>query len=161
MTENDNCGRYISERLQDQLEYFDSKALESQKKYRMLKKTAIASNLLTSLSIALAFALPNLVVPFGILAMTCSILVLGTYQIEEFQSYGAKWEKFRLVAEQIKSEKWKFLTQTTPYIHDAQCNCTLLVERIEKLINGTDINYFSLMVEPGKRLEKRMNGNEL
>lgn len=30
------------------------------------------------------------------------------------------------------------------------------VETIEAIIRGTDISYFSLMVEPGKRIEKRL-----
>ncbi|WP_447980718.1 DUF4231 domain-containing protein [Candidatus Nitrospira bockiana] len=41
--------------------------------------------------------------------------MLGTYQLEEFQDYWAKWEKFRLVAEQLKSERFMYLNRVGPY----------------------------------------------
>jgi hypothetical protein len=34
------------------------------------------------------------------------------------------------------------------------------VERVESIIRGTDITYFSLMVDPGRRLEKRLQQPE-
>ncbi len=97
---------YIADRVDDQLDYFDSSALRNQKAYRRLKGISIACNVLTTMTIALAFTVPQeYKIAMGILALILSTIVLATYQIEEFQSYGAKWEKFRLVAEQIKSEK--------------------------------------------------------
>jgi len=93
----------------------------------------------------------------GILALILSTIVLATYQIEEFQSYGAKWEKFRLVAEQIKSEKYMFLNGAGRYLTvNSDESKRLFIETIEGIIRGTDISYFSLMVEPGKRIEKRL-----
>ena len=150
--------RYMTERVDDQLSYFDSAALKNQRAYRRVKLTAIACNIFTTMAIALAFTVPEeYKIAMGILALVLSTIVLGTYQIEEFQNYGAKWEKFRLVAEQLRSEKFLFLNESGKYAAlDLETRHRAFVETIEAVIRGTDISYFSLMVDPGKRLEKRL-----
>jgi len=149
---------YLESRVDDQLRYFDAAALRNQKAYRRLKLVAITCNVLTTMTIALAFTVPeNYKVTMGIIALVLSTLVLATYQLEEFQNYGAKWEKFRLVAEQIKSEKYVFLNGAGNYaLIDEPARRREFVERIEATIRGTDIAYFSLMVDPGRRIEKRL-----
>jgi len=68
------------------------------------------------MTIALAFTVPEgYKISMGILALVLSTVVLATYQWEEFENYGAKWEKFRLVAEQLKSEKFLFLNNSGRY----------------------------------------------
>lgn len=97
----------------------------------------------------------------GILALVLSTVVLATYQVEEFQNYGVKWEKFHLVAEQLKSEKYMFLNRVGAYSSaDESANRRQFVERVEGTIRGTDIAYFSLIVEPGRRIEKRLQQPE-
>lgn len=156
--------QYMNERVNDQIGYFDSSAIRNQKAYRRIKMTSISCNVLTTMTIALAFTVTDpYKVWMGILALILSTIVLATYQLEEFQNYGAKWEKFRLVAEQIKSEKYRFMNRTGAYSDkDDQENKKQFVETIEAIIRGTDIAYFSLMVDPGKRIEKRLQqGQEL
>ena len=153
---------YMKGRVDDQLKYFDSNSIKNQRAYRRLKLTAIACNILTTMTIALAFTVPEAYkVAMGILALVLSTVVLGTYQLEEFQNYAAKWEKFRLVAEQLKSERYMFLNRVGVYSSaDENANRGEFVERVEGTIRGTDIAYFSLMVEPGRRVEKRLQQPE-
>ena len=149
---------YLSERVDDQISYFDSTAITNQSRYRLLKRTSIVCNILTTMTIALAFTVPEgYKISMGILALVLSTVVLATYQWEEFENYGAKWEKFRLVAEQLKSEKFLFLNNSGRYSRvDGNKALSELVETIEGIIRGTDISYFSLMVEPGRRIDKRL-----
>ena len=149
---------YITNRVDDQIEYFDRGALRHQRAYRRLKSIGIISNVLTTMLIALAFATPdNWQTGMGIAALVFSTLVLATYQWEEFYNYGAKWEKFRLVAEQLKSEKQLFLNKAGRYdLKDDEERKRLFVESVEQIIRGTDISYFALMVEPGRRIERRL-----
>lgn len=151
-------GDYMTNRVDDQARYFDNNAIRNQRAYKRLKSTSIACNVLTTMTIALAFTVPEKYkVWMGILALVLSTVVLATYQWEEFQNYGAKWEKFRLVAEQLKSEKFMFLNQAGQYSSlDESESRRAFVERVEGVIRGTDLSYFSLMVEPGKRVEKRL-----
>ena len=157
-TQQPDISEYIAKRVDDQLAYFDSSALKNQRAYKRLKSTSIACNVLTTMAIALAFTVSEQYkVYMGILALVLSTIVLATYQWEEFQNYGAKWEKFRLVAEQLKSEKFLFLNRAGQYAdedeHLASCR---FVETVERMIHGTDVSYFSLIVEPGRRVEKRL-----
>ena len=79
--------QYLVDRVDDQLKYFDSRAMSNQRAYRRLKLVAITCNILTTMTIALAFTAPDrLKVPMSILALVLSTIVLATYQLEEFQS---------------------------------------------------------------------------
>ena len=147
---------YLTERVDDQIEYFDSNAIRNQKVYKRLKGTAIFCNIFTILTIALTL-IPYFKVYMSIVALSLAMIVLATYQIEEFYNFGAKWEKFRLVAEQIKSEKYLFLNGVGTYSSgDTDLKKSLFIEKIEGIIQGTDRSYFSLMIEPGKGIEKRL-----
>jgi len=150
---------YLKERVDNQLDYFDASAIRNQKAYKRLKTTAISCNILTTMTIAIAFTVPQeYKVLMGILALILSTIVLATYQIEEFQSFGSKWERFRLVAEQLKSEKLMFLNQAGPYSTEDEVNRKkLLVETVESIIRGTDISYFTIVGDPSKRIEKRLH----
>ena len=154
-----NFNTYLIERVDDQFSYFDSNAIKNQKAYKALKLTSITCNILTTMTIALAFTVPqDYKVLMGIIALILSTIVLATYQLEEFQSYGAKWEKFRLVAEQLKSQKFMFLNKAGHYVDltDEENRQAEFIRIVETIIRGTDVAYFSLMVEPGKRIEKRL-----
>ena len=154
--------QYLKERVEDQISYFDRSAIKNQKYYRWIKRAAIVCNILTTMTIAAAFIVPEKwKVYAGILAFVSSSLVLATYQWEEFENYGAKWEKFRLVAEQLRSEKLMYLNRAGRYrsTEEQERDCDReFVENVESIIRGTDISYFSLMVEPGRRIEKRLEG---
>ena len=149
---------YIKSRIDDQFSYFDRSAVKYQKRYRSLKSISIMCNILTTMTIALAFTVPDAYKVYGgIIALILSTIVLGTYQWEEFENNGAKWEKFRLVAEQLKSEKLLFLNKAGPYSQATHAeNRVKLIESVEAIIRGTDLSYFTLMIEPGKRIEKRL-----
>lgn len=149
---------YMTKRVDDQLEYFDRSAIKNQKAYRFLKSLSIMCNVLTTMTIALVFTVPEYAkAALSIVALILSTVVLATYQWEEFHNYGAKWEKFRLVAEQLKSEKFMYLSRSGRYAGlDDEDRNVLFVDTVEGTIRGTDLSYFSLLVEPGKRIEKRL-----
>ena len=148
---------YLTERVDDQIKYFDSNAIRNQKAYKRLKGTAIVCNVLTTLTIALALTFISYLKIMGIVALIFSTIVLATYQIEEFYNFGAKWEKFRLVAERMKSEKCLFLNNAGMYSSgDEDVKKCAFIEKIEGIIQGTDMSYFSLMIEAGKGIEKNL-----
>ena len=152
-----NIESYITDRVNDQIKYFDLNAIRNQRIYRFLRMTAISCNVLTALAIALTFAVPaQYKVYVGLAALGLTLIVLATYQIEEFFNFGAKWQKFRIVGELVKSEKYIFLNGAGVYSSgDVEQRKRLFVKKIEDIFRGTDMSYFSLMVEPGKGLERR------
>lgn len=151
MEENDFA--YIHDRIDQQVQYLEPLAIKYKRLYTILKSTAIACNVLTTFTIALAFTVPDAFRTFmGIVALILSTVVLATYQWEEFHNYGGIWEKFRLVAERLKSEKFLFLSGSGPYGEiEGDGRRRTLVDRVESILQGTDISYFYLMVDPGRR----------
>ncbi|MCX6156254.1 MAG: DUF4231 domain-containing protein [Candidatus Kapabacteria bacterium] len=153
---------YLIDRVEDQFSYFDRNAMKFKFYFTLSKKISIICNVLTTLSIGVTFTVSeSYKVCFGIISLILSTIVLATYQWEEFHNYGAKWEKYRLVAEQIKCEKNLFLARTGDYLLLLNDMAEKeFVRKFEKLIKGTDLSYFTLMVDPGKRIEKRLENSE-
>jgi hypothetical protein len=61
---------YIAKRVDDQLAYFDASAIKNQRAYKRLKSTSIVCNVLTTMTIALAFTVSEKYkVYMGILAL--------------------------------------------------------------------------------------------
>jgi len=87
--------------------------------------------------------------------MILSTLAVGSYQWEEQHNYGSQWSKFRLVSENLKHQLVYFENNTGPFrdMHIENARRTF-VEITEKIIEGTDINYFTLMVDPHKSLNE-------
>ena len=77
---------YLTERVNNQIEYFDSNAIKNQRWYRRFKGAAIFCNISTTLTIALTL-IPDLKVPMSIVALVLSMIVLATYQIEDFLQF--------------------------------------------------------------------------
>jgi len=91
------------------------------------------------------------------LSLVLSTVVLATYQWEEFKNYGSNWSKFRLVAEHLKSEIVMFRHGVGKYsVATPEERERRFIEAVEGLIQGTDLNYFSVMVEPGSRTETKI-----
>ena len=150
-----NIESYINDRVDDQIKYFDRSAVKNQRIYRFLRMTAISCNVLTALAIALTFAVP-VQYKVGLAALVLTMIVLATYQIEEFYNFGAKWQKFRIVSELIKSEKYMYLTGAGVYTSaDLEQRKRIFVKRVEDIFRSTDMSYFALTVEPTKGLERR------
>ena len=154
---NEELKIYLTDRVDDQLIYLNSVSIYNQKLYKFLKILAIVCNVLTTMAISITFTVPQeYKVYIGILALVLSTIVLSTYQIEEVQNYGAKWEKFRLAAEQLKSEKYMFLNNVGTYdTNDPTATKKHFVENVELIIRRTDVSYFSLMIDPGKRTQQK------
>ena len=152
-----NVESYINDRVDDQIKYFDRSAVKNQRIYRFLRIVAISCNVLTALAIALTFAVPaEYKKEVGIVALALTMIVLLTYQIEEFFNFGAKWQKFRIVGELIKSEKYLYLNGAGVYTSaDLEQRKRIFVKRVEDIFRSTDMSYFSLTVEPTKGLERR------
>jgi hypothetical protein len=147
---------YLSHRWKEQCSYFESKALENQKKYMTTRVVTLFSICLTPISIAAAIVFQRLNAAFytlyDLLPLILSTVAIGSYQWEELFNYGSKWAKFRLVAERMKGHKQLFLHHTGVYRDlDEKSAAQRFVEFTEGLIEGTDVNYFVLMVDPRRQ----------
>ncbi len=153
-----NLESYMAERVDNQVENFDQLARRNQRIYSFLRMATIACNVLTAFAIALTLAAPaRYKIYMGLGALVLSMIVLATHQIQEFYKFGSKWEKYRTVAEQIKSEKFLFLNDAGTYrAGDTDSKKRAFIESVEGIIQGTDKSYFALMMEPGEEHETHL-----
>lgn len=117
-----------------------------------MRRMMLIASWLTPLAIFVQFMLPLTVRDlWSLVPMTLSTIAVGSYQWEEQHNYGSQWSKFRLVAENLKHQLVYFEYGTGPFrgLPNAEAR-RVFVEITEKMIEGTDINYFTLMVDPHK-----------
>jgi len=142
-----NQEEYLQERIDDQINWYDRKSLQSQKWFKRLQIVSIIaattipfiSGYLTETTIWLKLAV-------GVLGLIVAAItaILGLYKFQE------NWLEYRTVCESLKHEKYLFLTKSEPY--DSEDSFKILVERVEGLISKENTKWRGYMkVEKKKR----------
>jgi len=161
---------YLKGRWKEQCHYFEQKAETCQKRFMRLRRWSLLMGISTPILIfvvtivvtaldAQAVGKPN---PYyqllTLLPIAASAIALGCYQWEELHNYGAQWSKFRMVVERLKGNRELYEHRSGIYekgpdgkpLSDEDALKTF-VRYCEGLIEGNDINYFVLMVDPLRR----------
>ncbi len=120
---------YIEQRLDDQINWYDSKSSRAQKRFKLMRGVEISA----------AAAVPLLVLfvpvwePTNFLIALLGALIVVIAGLLGFLRYQEIWIEYRTVSETLKHEKYLYLTQTTPY--DQGETFQVLVLRVESLIS--------------------------
>jgi hypothetical protein len=129
---------YLENRLEDQILWYDDKAVWNQKWFKRLQVIVIAAGALVPFISGLA---PGedlwgkvLVGSLGVVIVALTA-VLGLYKFQE------NWIQYRITSESLKREKHIFLAGVEPYAGGDAFN--LLVERVESLISSEHTNWVS------------------
>lgn len=129
--------QYLSERLDDQINWFDKKSAFNQKWYKRLQVMIIVAScsipFLTGFVDENGFYVKFTIAVLG-LVIASFTAVLGLYQFQD------NWMGYRMSCESLIQEKHLFLTGAGPYSGDEPF--PLLVERVEALI-ASDISNWS------------------
>ena len=113
------------ERLNEQLDWYDRKASDAQRRYKLLK----------TIELIVAAAVPVIAAldaPAGLTAGVAAIVVVleGVQQLFQWQ---ALWVRYRSTAEALKHERYLYLVEAGPYRGSDRARA--LAERIEGLIS--------------------------
>jgi len=133
---------YLKQRLDDQIDWYDRKSSWNQKWYKRLQLILLVAA--ATIPFLSGFAsdmheagsgLPWVNIAVGLLGVAIAAIaaVLGLYNFQE------NWIKYRTTCESLKKEKFKFLTQVSPYDDDNAF--TLLVEHVEGLISKENTDW--------------------
>lgn len=125
---------YFEQRLDDQINWYDTKSIKCQKKYKSLKRIEIT--FATSIPV-IASIFPSTTV--------ISILGGGIALIEGWltlSKYHENWIEYRSICELLKQEKYMYLTNSGVYINERSLN--YLVERVESIISKENVNWANL-----------------
>ncbi len=114
------------ERLDDQLSWYDTKSMENQKWYKRLK----VAEIIAAAIIPFAAGFEGL----GILTGILGVLIVIFIGIQSLNQYHDNWISYRSTAEQLKHEKYLWLSKAGPY-KDAKDPEAMLAERAELLIS--------------------------
>ena len=141
--EKSNIDNYL-EQLDRDINWFDDSSINNKKNYELLKNVTIICNVLTTVTIALVFIVPQIFQFYVvIIALILSSIVLATYQWEETHNYGPQWASYRNTTEELKRERDLYLNQAGSYNSgNLKENFSFFVEKITYIKEQTDKSYF-------------------
>ena len=119
---------YLSERLEDQIDWYDRKSVWNQRWFKRLRAVEIVAAALIPFLTAIPDAATMRYVVGGLgVVITVVASMLALHQFQE------RWAEYRAACESLKMERYLFLTGTEPYAGtDA---FPTLVRRAEALIS--------------------------
>ncbi len=123
---------YITERLEDQLNWYDKKSAVMQKCHKRVQLIEITFAGLIPFVPALDDKIPEdwVHIIVGLLGIAIAVSA-GMAALNKYQE---NWIAYRSTAEMLKHEKYLYLTKSSPY-DDSDEAFQLLVERVEGLIS--------------------------
>ncbi|RGB46799.1 DUF4231 domain-containing protein [Streptococcus gallolyticus] len=136
--------KYILERLDDQINWYDNKSQCHQKWYKRYKKIEILAGAIVPIASALNIA------NFKFISVVCSSLILACESLISLSNHQSHWTQYRTTAETLRHEKYMYQTQTGVYKNEDD-KFALLVERCETIISSENINWANLQTDTSKR----------
>ena len=129
------AGTYVKNRLQHQIDWYDDHSERARRVFLGLR----------SVEIIAAATIPFLVgleenaslIAAGVLGVMIAALA-GLLALSQFQE---RWVAWRMTCENLKREKFRFLTRTAPYHSDKPFD--LLVDRVEALMSQENTEWSS------------------
>ncbi len=140
-----NVEEYLKDRVEDQIDWYDSKSMKNQwwfKRLRLAEISAAATIPLLAGHVG-QDGPPLIPALLGILGIIVAVIagVLGLYQFEH------RWTQYRTTSETLKKEKFLFLTGSDPFDRTPDENYGLLVRRVENLVSEENTSWAQNMMK--------------
>jgi hypothetical protein len=120
---------YLKDRLEHQLTWYSKKSQYNQKWFKRLRMVEIVSAAIIPFLSGMSDKIPYSLWLIGGLGVLIAVAA-ATSALFKFHE---NWIEYRTTTEQLKHEKYIYLTNTKPY--DTEEKLGLLVERVEALIS--------------------------
>ena len=133
-----NEDQYISDRLNNQIDWYDKKSIAAQKFYKTSKKVVII--LSASIPLLIGF-IPEAKI-WATIVGAIGVIITGIEGWLGISKHHENWIEYRSICETLKHEKYMFLTQTGVY--DSEEHFKTLVERVESIISKENVNWANL-----------------
>lgn len=137
---------YLTQRLDDQISWYDKKSQAHQKWYKWHKRVEIVAGAIIPITSALDFKY------FKVISVACSSIILGCESLISLSNHQSNWTQYRTTAETLRHEKYMYQTKTGVYKNEED-SFALLVERCETIISSENINWANLQTDTAKRKE--------
>ncbi len=130
-------GDPITNRLEDQIEWYDRKSRSAQRTFKRIKIVEIFAAAIIPLVAGLNLPHDKLVIAgLGVLIT----ILEGVLHLNQYQQL---WSTYRSTCEALKHEKYAYLGNAGPYASAANPH-TLLAERIESLVSQEHAQWSSI-----------------
>lgn len=137
--------KYLKERLEDQIAWYDRKSNGNQKWFKYLRFAEILmAAFIPFLSGLITTERSYLSVIIGVLAVGIAVIA-SVLALSKFQE---NWLEYRTTCESLKKEKYLFITKTEPY--KGREAFETLVQRVETLVSKENTNWALYMIKPNK-----------
>lgn len=141
--ETEDFQKYLKERYEDQINWYDKKSIWNQKMYRLLQTTIIVLSAITPPLVAIELT--------RWLAVFISALVaIGTTTLKTFK-YQENWINYRTTCETLRKEI-HFYTACLGDYKEMEDRESLFVERVESLISRENTMWLTAQ---GPKKEKK------
>jgi hypothetical protein len=123
--------RYLNERYQDQMDYYDRYSIKNQKKYKRFQWILIVLSAMTPIFAAFDGKCIDLQIPVIIISALVAILTTGlkTFQYQEL------WVNYRATYEQLKPEIHYYNFNVGPYGVAGIDKESLFISRVETILD--------------------------
>ncbi len=141
-----DTNKYLEDRLENQIIWYDTKSQNAQKNYKRARivEFVLAATIpfLAGITITNDFYIKVIIGVFGII-----IAVITAMQ--GLSQWNEDWIQYRTTCESLKKEKYLFMTKSEPYdSEDEKYNFNLLVQRVETLVSKENTNWSQYMMNP-------------
>lgn len=135
--EESTFSKYLSERYHDQINWYDSKAADNQKRYSWMQWSIIVLAAITPVLIQIEFADWFHYAP----TVTSAVVAILTAGLKTFK-YQENWINYRTTCENLRKEKYYFDADLGEYgsAHDKN---GLFIDRVERLISQENTMWIS------------------
>lgn len=137
--ENFTKEEYISQRVDQQIDWYDRKSKKAQKYYKSLTYVILISAAIIPL---LANLLSNSIW-IKLIISALGILTTLSQGIINLNDYNQNWIEYRTVCETLKKEKYMYLTQAGVY-SDNEDSFKFFAERVESIISQENVNWANI-----------------
>ncbi len=126
-----NIDNYMKERVDEQISWYEEKAAEAQKYYRVLKTAEIVLAVLIPLMAGYA---THRFIAFLIGLFGAAIVIIEV--ISRLNKYHENWMQYRLTGETLRYQKNLFLTGSGPYSTGAETMENVFVKNVEGILTA-------------------------
>lgn len=138
---------YLTERVDNQINWYDKKSKTNQNWFKVLKVVEII--LSASLSLFAVIFYEEIIKYISVIIGLFLTIIAGLSSINKFQE---NWIQYRTTAEVLKQEKYLYLTKSGPYTE--QNSFQLFVERVENSISKETSIWSQYVIKDIKQGEK-------
>ena len=136
---------YISERLEDQINWYSNKSTDAQNNYKKCQVIEVILASATPVIGCAALAIESCSIELTLLMSAFGAAIAVIEALCKLNKWHENWIQYRYIAELLKHEKYLYITKASPY--DDENAFEFLVQRVERTISSENVNWLGLNEE--------------